>query len=128
VALIYFLEKHPVHYQTVKRLFTSIEANRFPGIIASLVFAELLVPAYRAGEVKQAEQLAHTLSNFPNLEIIPLTAEIACEAARPRARYRIRTPDAIHVATALAGGAGGLVTNDLELARIEPELRIWLLE
>ena len=128
VTLIYFLERHPVHYPTVRQLFRQIETGRVSAVMASLVFAELLVPAYRGGEVETVERLVRTLSNFPHLKIIPLTTEIAADAARLRARYGIRTPDAIHAATALAGGAEGIITNDQGLVRLEPELKIWLLE
>jgi len=96
--------------------------------MASLVFAELLVPTWRRGEEETASKLIRTLSNFPHLKILPLTTEIAADAARLRARYGIRTPDAIHAATALAGSADGLITNDQGLVRLEPELGIWLLE
>ena len=34
---------------------------------------------------------------------------------------------AIHAATALAGGAKGLITNDRGLSRLEQELKIWSL-
>lgn len=44
-----------------------------------------------------------------------------------RARYNLRTPDAIHAATALAGGVKGLITNVRGLSRLEPELKIWSL-
>jgi uncharacterized protein len=128
VTLIYFLERHPVHYPTVRQLFRQIETGRVSAVMASLVFAELLVPACRAGEVATIERLVRTLSNFPHLKIFPLTTEIAADAARLRARYSIRTPDAIHAATALTGGAAGLITNDQGLVRLEPELKIWLLE
>jgi predicted nucleic acid-binding protein len=128
VTLIYFLEKHPTHYPPVRELFRQIEDGRVSAVMASLVFAELLVPAYRDGELETVDKLIGTLSNYPHLEIIPLTAEIAADAARLRARYGIPTPDAIHAATALAGGAESFVTNDQGLVRLEPELKIRLLE
>jgi predicted nucleic acid-binding protein len=127
VTLIYFLEKHPTHYPTVRELFRQIETGRVSAVMATLVFAELLVPAYHNGELERVDKLTGTLSNYPHLEIIPLTAEIAVDAARLRARYGIRTPDAIHAATALAGGAESFITNDQGLVRLEPELKIRLL-
>ncbi|MGK2943606.1 MAG: type II toxin-antitoxin system VapC family toxin [Desulfuromonadales bacterium] len=128
VILIYFLEKHPTHYPTVRELFGQIETGRVSAVMASLVFAELLVPAYRDGDLETIDKLTGTLNNYPHLEIIPLTAEIATDAARLRARYGIRTPDAIHAATALAGGAESFITNDQGLVRLEPELKVRLLE
>jgi predicted nucleic acid-binding protein len=58
-----------------------------------------------------------------------LTADISAEAARLRAQYGLRTPDAIHGATALAGGADGILTNDTGLTCLRAEnLRIWLFD
>lgn len=128
VILIYFLEQHPVYYQTTRQIFQRIESGQLSAVMASLVFAELLVPAYRSEEEERAVKLIRTLSNFPHLEIIPLTTEIAADAARLRARYNIRTPDAIHAATAITSEAEGLITNDQGLVRLGTELKIWLLD
>jgi predicted nucleic acid-binding protein len=46
-------------------------------------------------------------------------------AARLRARYGLRTPDAIHLATAVAARAEAFVTTDRRLARVrELEVRV----
>ncbi|MBI4401520.1 MAG: PIN domain-containing protein, partial [Nitrospirae bacterium] len=42
----------------------------------------------------------------------PVTIEVADRAAELRARYRLSTPDAIHVATAINGAATGFIGND----------------
>jgi len=52
-------------------------------------------------------------------EWMPLTLSIADRAAQLRAEYRLRTPDAIQVATVIAGEATGLVTNDFGMRRVE---------
>ncbi len=127
VTLIYFLERHPTWFAPVRELFQAIEENRFSAVLSSLVFAELLVPAYRAGKPEEAARLQHVLTHFPNLEIVPLSPAIAAEAARLRARYSLRTPDAIHLATALDRRAVGFVTNDKDLKRLQAELPVWLL-
>ena len=51
------------------------------------------------------------------------------EAARLRARYGLRTPDAIHGATALLGQADGILTNDKNFNHLANEgLSIWLFD
>ena len=50
--------------------------------------------------------------------VFALDAETAVEAARIRATYRLRLPDAIQVATAIRAGAAALVTHDGELRRV----------
>lgn len=72
--------------------------------------------------------LKRVLENFPNLDIQDLTPGIATEAARLRARFGLRSPDAIHAATALAAGAGHLVTNDRDFLKVEPGVEVLLLE
>lgn len=47
-----------------------------------------------------------------SLKTVPLTVEIAEEAARLRAAHNMRTPDAIHLATARTAGASWFLTND----------------
>jgi predicted nucleic acid-binding protein len=127
VTLIYFLERHPVYYPIVRELFKSIEENRFSAVISSLAFTELLVPAFRAGKAEEATKLQKVLTNFPHLETVPLTITIAAEAARLRADYGIRTPDAIHLATAIKNEAAGFITNDKKLQRLQNELSVWLI-
>ena len=46
------------------------------------------------------------------LECYPIDLEILETAAKPRASHRLKTPDAIHAATALHAGATMFVTND----------------
>ncbi|MCC8109479.1 MAG: PIN domain-containing protein [Planctomycetes bacterium] len=55
------------------------------------------------------------------------TAEIAESAAYFRASYKLRTPDAIQVATAIAMKAEYFLTNDFALADI-PHLTILVME
>jgi len=44
---------------------------------------------------------------------------IADRAASLRARYRLRTPDAIQIATALQTRVDAFLTNDRDLRRVE---------
>ena len=80
---------------------------------------ELLVHPYRAGNEQLADEFYGLLSSYPNLEWIAVNLEIAELAARVRARHRLRTPDAIQVATALHTHATGLITNDPIFERVE---------
>ena len=127
VSIIYFLERHPVHFKTADRLFRRIEKGEIPGVMSCLVFTELLVPAYRNGKPELAGTTLKILSDFPNLSLLPVTKEISQKAAELRASHNLRTPDAIHTATALAGQADYFVTNDRRLLRLEKERIIKIL-
>ncbi|RJP41724.1 MAG: type II toxin-antitoxin system VapC family toxin [Desulfobacteraceae bacterium] len=128
VVLIYFLEQHPTHYPCTKRLFHRIETGDLAAMISALVFAELLVPAYRVNDIKRAETLVQLLTGFPNLQVVPLSPEISAEAARLRAIHDLRTPDAIHAATALKMGASGIITNDKGFLRLTNRIDVHLFD
>ena len=47
-----------------------------------------------------------------NVETLPVDAAIAERAAELRARYRMKTPDALHAATAIVSGCDAFLTNN----------------
>ena len=129
IALIYFLEKSERYSIMAEAIFNRIESGELRGIMANLVFAELLVPLYLSGKPRVAAGLVKQLNNFNNLEIVNLTTEISMEAARLRATYGLRTPDAIHSATAIVNQATGILTNDKHLRKIGREgISVWLFD
>jgi len=57
----------------------------------------------------------------------PVSVTIAEQAARLRAQYRLRTPDAIHIATAMIAGCDAFLTNDRDLKRVQA-IRVLILD
>lgn len=125
VALIYFLERHERFGAPAARLFERIEAGTLLASMSALVLTELLVPLYRAGRPRDASTLARRLENFSNLDTLAVDATIATEAARVRATHGLRTPDAIHAASALHAGAAGIITHDRAFRAPRGELEVW---
>ena len=83
----------------------------------------------RAGNPAAARQARAALERIPNVELGEVTAGGSDLAARLRADHNLRTPDALHVATALHEEVDWLVTNDHRLRRVEAEgIRVWLFE
>jgi predicted nucleic acid-binding protein len=80
-------------------------------VTSTLTLTEVLVHPYRDGNQALAEQYFHTLLNARNLRTVALSAAIA--AARIRAAYQLKTPDAIQLGTAKEGGATAFLTNDV---------------
>jgi predicted nucleic acid-binding protein len=58
------------------------------------------------------------LTNYPNLSMINVEYEIADIAARLRANYSIKTPDAIIIATGIFINVDYFITNDVRLKNI----------
>jgi len=66
-----------------------------------------------------AMQYREVLCHSPGWQTIPVDESLAAEAARLRARYRLRLPDAIQVATAIVTRSWALVTHDSALGKIK---------
>jgi predicted nucleic acid-binding protein len=104
-----------------------VERGEIQVVTSTLTLTEVLVHPYRDGNPDLAERYFQILLHARHLRMIALSPAIAAEAARVRADFQMKTPDAIQLATAKEGGATSFVTNDGELASI-PGLRLICLE
>lgn len=109
---IYHLEQHPELGPPAGRVIEGLEQGRFRGIASELTLLELTVRPLQLGRQDVADDYEVLLDYFPNLELVPISREILLDAAALRARQRLRTPDAIQIATALRARATLAVTND----------------
>lgn len=109
---IYHFEQHAEFAAPAGRVIENLEAGKFRGIASELTLLELTVRPLQLGRQDVADDYEILLSYFPHLELVSITREILIEAAGLRARYKLRTPDAIQVATGLRMGATLAVTND----------------
>jgi predicted nucleic acid-binding protein len=119
VSFIYFLERHPTHYRSAKELFERIEKGKIEAVASTLVLTELLVQAFREDDLSRAQNVLRLLAHFPHLKLIEVTASIAFEASQIRAKSSLRTPDALHLATALMQKVDWFVTNDKAFTRLQ---------
>jgi len=78
------------------------------------------------GREEVAREYLHLLTTYPNLAILAIDVEVAEIAAELRAKYGVRTPDALQLA-AVQAGATGFITNDRRLEAIK-ELEIGVLD
>ncbi len=116
--LIYQIEGHPEYRRPAQKIFAAIEAGHNIGICSTLSLLEVLVQPYRNDDDSRVNQFYALLTTYPNLTWTDLSIEIADLGARLRAKYRIRTPDAIVLATAIHAGASGFIGNDARMRRI----------
>lgn len=109
---IYHFERHTQFGSAAGKVIESLEAGQFRGVASELTLLELTVRPLQLGRQDVADEYELLLDHFPNLELAPVTREILLLAAGLRARHRLRTPDAIQVATAIQRGATLAITND----------------
>jgi uncharacterized protein len=118
-VFIYQLEANARYLARTDQIFTWIERPGGKAVTSTITMTELLVQPYRVAEQQQADEFYVLLSTHPNLEWIAPNLEIADRAAKLRALHGLRTPDALHAATAVHAGATGLVTNDPVFERVK---------
>jgi len=115
---IYQLEANPKYLALTDAVFSWVERSGHEAVTSTITMTELLVPSYREGDEQRVDEFYGLLSTYPNLRWIAPDLETADLAARLRAVYRLRTPDALQAATAVRERATGFVTNDPVFARI----------
>ncbi len=110
-SVIYSVGRHPDYWPLLEPLWQAAKAKTIEIVSSDLVLMETLVGPLKSGNAPLAlafEQLFHQ----PQTRLIPITLAILREAARLRATTKLKTPDAIHAATALSAGCALFVTND----------------
>lgn len=80
----------------------------------------------RNGNKDLADRYRDILLRTKGLATLPLSSDIAEEAAQLRALYNIRTPDAVQMATAIKAAAPCFLTNDARLPS-SPRLQVLIL-
>ena len=118
-VFIYQLEASPRYVALADAVFSWIEKAGHEAVTSTITMTELLVPSYRERDESRVDAFYGLLSTYPNLRWIAPDLETADLAAKLRALYRLRTPDALQAATAIRAEATGFVTNDPAFARIE---------
>lgn len=123
-AFIYFIQEDPIYTPIVEHIFTEIAYGNIMGISSYLTLLEVLVKPIQKGEKEIAIQYRDFMLNNDYLRLLPLDKKVAETAAELRAKYngnglKLRTPDAIHIATGIIDGADIFVTNDRKLKQVK---------
>ena len=125
---IYHFEENPAYLPLTRELLSSIESGERKGVTSAITLMEIIVKPLALGQIDVARKYEALLANFPNLEIIDLDRDVIRLAARLRAEYRIRPPDALQAAACLQHGAQAFITNDDLLKRLQDKIVVLVLE
>lgn len=124
--LIYYVEEHTSYLQYMDAIVAHIENYSIQAISSVISLTEVLAHPLRLGKTELEQEYRDILLNSDTFQLIPVTTLTAESAARLRAAYNLRTPDALHVASAIESGCDAFLTNDLGLRRVK-ELHILVL-
>ncbi len=125
-VFIYLFEGTGIHARLAEKLLQQVEAGAREAVFSSIGVIEILTGPKKLNRHELAVQYKNLLIRFPHLTIMGMSEQIVDIASDLRAHYGIKTPDAIHIATALDFGAQTFVTNDRTLKKIK-EINVELL-
>lgn len=112
MVLIYHFESHPEHGPAATELLRAAENGRCRLAVTIVALLEVLVVPKRQRREDLCRRYRDFFEAFPNLEVVPVDTSIVELASDLRAAHGLRTPDALHLATAVHRGTDAFVTED----------------
>ncbi len=107
--IIYVLEDRPVLGPRFAPLFERHAEGRLRFAVTTITIADVLTGPLQSGNEALARRYRAVLGSW---RVVGLDAGLAEDAARLRARLKLKLPDAIQAASALAINADALATHN----------------
>lgn len=118
-VFIYVFEEHKVFGKRAEKILKDVERGKQKGIFSVIGMIELQTGPKSLDRHDVAARYRELITTFPHLSVVNLNEAIVELTSDLRARYKIATPDAIHLATAIASGATTFITNDKSLKKVK---------
>lgn len=125
--IIYFVEANPTYDALVSNIFNRVASGELEGWTSVISLSEVLVQPIVSGRTDLQKAYRELLLSSSNFHTLPINATVAENAARLRAAYGLRLPDAIQVAFAIDTGCQAIVCNDHSMRRVT-ELQVLILD
>jgi len=114
---IYTVEKHKDFYPLLEPLWIASGSGQIEVVSSALSLLETLVGPLKQNDPALAAMYEQTLT-ASDIRLVSITEDLLRQAARIRAQANLKTPDAIHAATALAAACVQFITNDPAFRRV----------
>lgn len=118
-VFIYFIEEHPVYFALCDKIFGYLEQGKIEAVTSTLTLTEILIQPYKQQNDELVLKFYSLFTTYPHLIWQPLTLPVSDLAAKLRADHNLKTPDAIHAASALSSGAACIICNDPVFSRVK---------
>ncbi|MCD6398088.1 MAG: PIN domain-containing protein [Spirochaetaceae bacterium] len=119
MIFIYSMEARKPYIPFLRSIFNYIEGGFVKGVTSAITLLEILVKPIKDQNITAIKDYKFLLNNFPNLKMVNIDPGIAERGAELRAKYGIRTPDALQVASAIENQATIFISNDNKLKKIK---------
>ena len=125
--IIYFVEASPTYDKIVSDIFNRVATGAINGWTSVISLIEVLVQPIISGRNDLQQAYRELLLDSSNFHTVPVNTNVAEHAARIRANYGLRLPDAIQIAFALDAGCQAIVCNDRSMRRVT-DLKVLILD
>jgi len=109
--IIYSVEKHADYWQLLTSVWKSLKAAEIEVFTSELTLLETLVQPIKQNNQPLISAYETLLTNT-DIKLLPISLDILRESANLRAVQNLKTPDAIHAATAFSANCTHFITND----------------
>ena len=117
-SFIYSIERIDPYRTPLDILWQFVSVGQVKVVTSELALLEVLVMPLKVGNTLLASIYRAVLQTAPDVQMLPITQPVLEEAAKLRATTNLKTPDAIHAATALINGYSVFITNDSAFRRV----------
>lgn len=116
---IYYIEDVAPYADLLDPVFSLMENHALCAVTSTVTFAEILTKPFADRNFALADEIKFTVNSFSSLVVTAIDEKVAEAGALMRARYGMRLPDALQVATAVHGEATLFLTNDKRLKKVD---------
>jgi len=117
-AIIFSVEKIEPLASRLRPYWLAARSGDLALMTSELTLLETLVKPIQSGDDALEQSFRALLLQSRELQMIPITTAVLERAAHLRAEFGVKTPDAIHAASALLLGCGQFVTHDSGFRRV----------
>ena len=125
--LIYYIEEHSYFAPLLNELFLLKGKEECQFISSVITLTEVLVLPLREKKLDLAQKYETIMTSSKSIELVDISVKTAKITAQLRAKYALKTPDAIQLAVAIHHSADYFLTNDKRLKTV-CEIKIITLE
>lgn len=116
--VIYSVEKIDPYWTELQPLWQAAQREQFTVLSSELVLLETLVKPLKEADPVLERTFRELLLASKDVQLIPISLSILERAAHLRATTGLKSPDAIHAATALSVGSLVFITNEKVFKRV----------
>lgn len=117
-ALIYRIERIESYFTASAPLWDALDQGTIEIETSELTLLEVLVKPLKDGNAALVTLFRTVLLGTAGLRCLPISLQVLETAATLRAQHGLKTPDAIHAATALGHNSAAFVTNDAGFRKV----------